>query len=236
MKNWFGYVLATLVCAFIFSSTNVNAQQDQQYIRELYKKMDTNLKTLTTLKTGIELEKYNAQLKEPEDRRRGTAMVIPVKNSRNANFRLEWTEGAKETLSVVDGNYQLYQPNAAQIIKGKSDSVGGGGKGAASAFKLISMSAADLRANFSADWLGIEENVGGMYSAYKMKLTPKTAADFKFAEVWVNGEGMVVQFKVYSNNGDWTRVLLFKTERNAKISKNEIANIKVPAGTKVVKG
>jgi outer membrane lipoprotein-sorting protein len=235
MKNLVRYVLTALVCAFVFNATTANAQ-DQLMIRELYKKMDANLKTLSTLKTGVQMEKYNSQLKEVEDRRRGQALIIPVKGSRDANFRLEWTQGAKETLSVVNGKYRLYQPNAGQIIEGKSKDAQKSGKGTSSAFKLISMSAADLKANFNADWLGIEENVGGVHSAYKMKLTPKTAADFNYAEVWVNGDGMVVQFKVYDKNGDWTNVLLFDIARNAKISKNDVANINAPAGTKVVKG
>lgn len=232
MKNLVRYALTALVCAFVFDAATVNAQ-DQLMVRELYKKMDANLKTLSTLKTGVQLEKYNSQLKEVEDRRRGSVMIIPTKNSRNANFRLDWTQGAKETLSVVDGNYQLYQPSVGQVIKGKSKDVGKKDKGVGNAFKLISMSATELKANFNADWLGIEENVGGIHSAYKMKLTPKTPADFNYAEVWVNGDGMVVQFKVYDKTGDWTNVLLFDIQKNAKITKDQIS-FKAPAGTKVV--
>lgn len=234
MKNLVRYVLAALVCTFVFGATTNIKADERQYIREILKKMDNNLKTLTTLKTGVRMEKYNSQLKEVEDRRQGTALVIPVKNSRDANFRLDWTQGAKETISVVDGKYKLYQPNAGQVIEGKNSEVKGGNGGAANTFKLISMSSAEIKSNFSMVW-GDTEVVANVHSAYKITLTPKTAMSFQKADVWVNEEGMVVQFKIYEKNGDWTNVLLFDIARNAKISKSDVA-FKVPAGTKVVKG
>lgn len=234
MKNLVRYVLAALVCTFIFGATTNVKADERLYIREIYKKMDNNLKTLTSLKTGVRMEKYNSQLKEVEDRREGTAWVIPIKNSRDANFRLDWEKGSTEKISVLDGKYKLYQPNAGQVIEGKNSAVKGGNGGAANTFKLISMSAADLRANFNAEWHD-PEVVASVYSAYKMTLTPKTPQSFQKAEVWVNEEGMVVQFKIYEKNGDWTNVLLISPQRNAKISKSELA-LKIPAGTKVVKG
>lgn len=231
MKNLFRFAMAAVLCAFLFNFANA---QDAQYIKLLYGKMDKNLKTLTSLKTGIRKETYNSQLKEVEDRREGTALIIPVKNTRTANFRLDWTKGVQESLSVVDGKYKLYQPKAGQVIEGKNKEVQKGSGGAESAFKLINMSAKDLKTNFDAQWNGTEI-VANVHSAYKLTLTPKTPQTYNKAEIWINEEGMVVQFKVYEKNGDWTNILLFDIVRNAKISKSEIA-LKVPAGTKVVKG
>lgn len=234
MQNLFRYFLAALVCAFVFGlGTNANAQGPEK-IRMLYQKMDGNLNTLKTLRTGIRMEKYNVQLKDYDDRRQGLALVIPMKGSRNANFLLKWEKGANEILSVVDGKYKLYQPALNQVIVGKNKDVQKGGGGAENAFKLINMSAKDLKANFDAKWNGAEL-VADIHSAWKITLIPKTAMQFDRAEVWINEEGMVVQFKVYDKNGDWTNVLLFDTQKNAKISKDDLIP-KIPAGTKSVKG
>jgi outer membrane lipoprotein-sorting protein len=59
--------------------------------------------------------------------------------------------------------------------------------------------------------------------------------NFDHAEVWINEEGMVVQFKVYEKNGDWTNVLLFDIQKNANV-KGLIGGFNPPKGTKVVKG
>ena len=158
--------------------------------------------------------------------------MVPLKNTRNANFRLDWTKGAQETLSVVNGKYRLYQPRLQQVIEGKSKDVQKSGGGAQSAFSLINSSAKDLKTNFDAKFLG-QEVVANIHSAYKLLLTPKTQVNFDHAEVWVNEEGMVVQFKVYEKNGDWTNVLLFDVQKNANV-KDQIAVI-TPKGTKVIK-
>lgn len=234
MKNSYRYLLAAIMLAFVFSvSTEVKAQ-DQGYVREIYKRMDQNLQTLTSLKTGIRMEKYNSQLKDYDDRREGTALVVPIKNTRNANFRLDWTKGAVESLSVVNGKYRLYQPRLQQVIEGNSKDVQKSGDGAQNAFSLINSSAKDLKANFNAEWRG-QEIVANVHSTYKLLLTPKTPAKFDHAEIWVNEEGMVVQFRVYEKNNDWTNVLLFDIERNAPITLKQIA-INPPKGTKSIKG
>jgi outer membrane lipoprotein-sorting protein len=233
MKNLLRFVLTVFALIFVFGLTETARAQDQAVINQLYKKMQANLNSLNTLKTGVRLEKYNAQLKDFEERREGEALVIPIKKTRDANFRLEWTKGAQEILSVIDGKYKLYQPKLNQYIEGKSKDVRKSG-GAENAFKLITMSSADLKANFNADWQGAEI-VANIHSAYKVTLRPKTAASYDHADVWVNEDGMVVQFRVYEKNGDYTNVLLFDIQKNAKISKEQLA-VKIPPGTKRAQG
>ncbi len=230
MKNLFQFLVVALFALILVGTTKVNAQNE---VRILYQKMDANFKSLTSLKTGIRLEKWNAQLKDYDDRREGTALVVPIKNTRNANFRLDWTKGAQETLSVVNGKYRLYQPRLQQVIEGSSKDYKGGGNGSGNIFSLINSSAKDLKENFDAKWLG-QEVVANVHSTYKLLLTPKKPVNYDHAEVWVNEEGMVVQIRVYEKNNDWTNILLFDIQRNADV-KNQIA-LTPPKGTKVLKG
>ncbi|MEP6925740.1 MAG: outer membrane lipoprotein-sorting protein [Pyrinomonadaceae bacterium] len=232
MKNSFQYVLASIALAFVFGAVTQANAQGPEAIRLLYQKMDKNLQTLTSLKTGIRMEKYNVQLKDYDDRREGVGMFIPIKKSKSVNFRLDWTKGAQESLSVVNGEYKLYQPRLGQVIVGKNKEVQKNDN-AGSIFKLINMSAKDLKTNFNANWLG-QEVVANVHSAYKIQLTPKTQMNFDHAEVWVNEDGMVVQIKVYEKNNDWTNVLLFDIQKNAPITLKEIA-LNPPKGTKIVK-
>ena len=236
MKNLFRYVLAALVITFAFGITasSARAQGGPETVRLLYQKMDANFKSLTSLKTGIRLEKWNSQLKDYDDRREGTALVVPIKNTRNANFRLDWAKPAEETLSVVNGKYRLYQPRLQQVIEGSSKDYKGGGGSSGNIFSLINSSAKDLKENFDAKPLGTEV-VANVHSTYKLLLTPKKPMNFDHAEVWVNEEGMVVQIRVYEKNSDWTNVLLFDIQKNASISGKDIAG-NIPKNIKIIKG
>lgn len=236
MENLFRYVLALAMLALTFGAAHLSgrAQDPVVVTRLLYQKMDANFKSLTSLKTGIRMEKWNTQLKDYDDRREGTAFVVPIKNTRNANFRLDWKKPAEETLSVINGKYRLYQPRLQQVIEGNSKDFKGGGGASGNAFSLINSSAKDLREKFDAKYVG-QEIVANVHSTYKLLLTPKTPVNYDHAEVWVNEDGMVVQFKIYEKNGDWTNVLLFDIQKNANV-KDQIAINNLPKGTKIVKG
>ena len=232
MKNYFRLLLALIAVAFVFGLSVPTRAQDPQFVRALYQKMENNAKTLTTLKTGIRMEKYNSQLRDVEDKREGVGMFVPQKN-RTANFKIDWTKGTTETLSVVNGKYRLYQPNLNQVVEGQNKDVQKGNP--ENVFSIINMSAKDLKQNFDAQWLG-QEVVANAFSTYKMKLTPKTAQKFDYSEIWVNENGMVVQLKIYEKNGDWTNILLFDSQKNQKISKDALGLGKLPKDVKVIKG
>jgi outer membrane lipoprotein-sorting protein len=234
MKNLFRYVLVTAVAVFVFGAGSQINAQDQSYVRELYKKMEANQKSLTSLRTSIRMERYNAQLRVIEDKREGKALYLPAKDRKNVNIRLDWTNPVQETLSVLNGEYQLYRPRLGQVMKGKTKDVQNQA-GAGNVFSLINMSSKDLKSNFDAQWLGAELIAGGAISAYKLKLTPKTDSRHSNYEVWVNEAGMVVQAKLYEKNGDTTTFLLFGTERNAKISMKQLA-LNLPKTVQVIEG
>ena len=54
-----------------------------------------------------------------------------------------------------------------------------------------------------------------------IKLVPKGNARYKYAEVWVDSNGMPVQTKIVEKNDDATTVRLMNMERNASISLDE---------------
>jgi outer membrane lipoprotein-sorting protein len=232
MQNLFRYVLAGIVAVVVFGSASQINAQDPQYVRALYGKMGENQKTLRSLKTTVRMERFNTQLGIPDDAREGTALYVPA-GAKNANVRIDWTKGAQETLSVVDGKYMLYQPRLGQVIEGKTKEVQK--RDAGSALSFINMTPAQLKQNFDAKWLG-QEVVANVHSAYKMKLTPKTPQSFKEADIWVNESGMPVQIKLYEKNGDVTTVLLLDIQKNASINKNQLKLSNLPKEVKRVKG
>ncbi|HLM02647.1 MAG TPA: hypothetical protein VK400_16455, partial [Pyrinomonadaceae bacterium] len=101
--------------------------------------------------------------------------------------------------------------------------------------RVMSMSKEELKANYNVVYLG-QENVGGNIPTWRLKLTPKKAANFKFAELWVDGNGMPVQGKVTALvNDDTDTILLQNLIKNDTIN-GSIFEVNLPKGTDVIKG
>ncbi len=232
MKRLIQYFVLSAIAVFAFGTVQTNAQ-DQVVIRELYNRMSENQKTLKSLKSKVQMEKYNSQLKEVETRQQGTVLYIPAKG-KNANVRIDWVAPQQETLSVVNGKYLLYRPRLGQVIEGKTSEVQK--KDAGSGLQFLNMSSQELKQNFDAKWLGSELIANGSISAYKLKLTPKKPMQYAYAEVWVTAEGMPTQVKMYEKNGDWTNVLLFESQKNASINLAQLKLNNLPKDVKVIKG
>lgn len=231
MQKMFRFGLVLIFSAFIFSA-NVFAQGDNGKIRELYNRMSQNQKTTKSMISGVRMENYNSQLKETETKD-GEVKYLPA-GKQSANIRLDWRAPQQEILSVVDGNYILYRPRLNTVYRGKtkeaqkSQNVG-------NSLSFIGMSGAELKQNFDAKWISDGEQLADGTNAYKMKLTPKTAANYNYAEIWVTEDGMPVQVKIYEKNGDTTNVLLYNMRKNAKVGKNDL-KVSVPKNAQEIKG
>jgi outer membrane lipoprotein-sorting protein len=177
------------------------------------------------------MAKYNAQLQET-DTTEGTTMYLPVKG-RDALVRIDWTRPLQETLSVVNGTYVIYRPRLQQYIKGSTKEAKGKGT-ASGALAFMSMSKEQLKANYNVQYLG-QENVSTGAPTWHLKLTPKTASKYQYAEIWVDGNGMPVQAKVVENNNDSTTVLLSNLQKNVRIDVQKF-KVNIPKGTTEVKG
>ncbi len=233
MKNLFRYILTAIIAVFVFGAASQISAQDAQYVRALYQKMDANQKSLKSLRSRVRMEHYNSQLREIETTQDGEVLYLPAK-ARSANIRINWQAPQQEILSVVNGEYKLYRPRLQQVLEGKTKDVQKQ-QGVGSSLDFINMSAQQLKQNFDAKYLGGELIASGSMSAHKLKLTPKTAMRYNFAEVWIDDSGMPVQVKIHEKNGDTTTVLLYDTKKNAKVSLDEV-KFKVPSGAKVIKG
>ena len=229
MKSFLRTSLMAIAVAFIFgalSATDAKAQ-----LQEILNRMDAHNKSLQTLRSNVTMVKYNDQLKE-SDTTEGTTMYIPSKN-REPYVRIDWTKPVQEILTTSNGKYILYRPRLQQAIIGNIKDAKGSPK-AGGALAFINMSKAQLKANYSMQYIGAEKLSNGTETVH-LQLTPKTATSYKTADVWVDKDGMPVQMKAIENNNDSTTVLLSNIQKNVSLNAKDF-NPELPKGTKKVKG
>ncbi len=231
MKSFLRVSFTAIALTLFFNAFAVTETRAQGILNDILKRMETHRKSLTSLRSNVTMVKYNAQLKE-SDTTEGTAIYIPAKG-RDALVRIDWIKPVQETLSVVNGKYVLYRPRLKQAITGNAKDAKGNGK-ANGALSFMNMSKEQLNANYSVKYLG-QENVSGGIQTWHLELTPKTATNFKSAELWVDGNGMPIQAKVIEGNNDTSTVLLTKLEKNTNINASVI-KVKLPKDTKIVNG
>jgi outer membrane lipoprotein-sorting protein len=198
-------------------------------LNSVLNRLERNRRELRSLRASISLEKYNSQIGDT-DKYQGVVLYLPAKG-RNANVRVDWQSPQRESLAVINGQYTLYQPRKNQAYVGNARSsknkVGG-------VFELLNLSSAELRARFDVESLG-EERLWGGVGADHLKIVPKSASSYKYAETWIDSSGMIVQTKVVERNDDTTTVRLTNIERNVPIQSNEF-NIQLDSNVKRVRG
>jgi outer membrane lipoprotein-sorting protein len=191
--------------------------------------MERNRRDMRSLRAAISMEKWNNQLREGE-KSEGWLAYMPAQG-RNAYVRVEWQKPRKEILTVADGQYQLYNLRQNVVYEGRA--TGGTKTKASSVLGYMNMSAAQIRSNFNAEYLGEESLYGGVNTSH-LKITPKGGASYKYAEIWVDGSGMLIQAKVVERNDDSTTVRLMNLQKNDVISPDHFRQ-QVPDGVKRVK-
>ena len=206
-----GLFLGTLsVCSSTMASGQIPGLASS-----ILKRMDHAKRSLKTMRANISMVKYNAQLRD-EDRYQGIVLYIPgAAGSSSAFVRLEWTQPQHEILTVGNGLYSLYRPRLGTVLEGKTGSIKSQKDG--DVLALMNMSAAQLRTRFG-DFEDMREETlwGGVWTQH-FKVTPKTAASYKYIELWVDKEGLPVQTKMVEKNDDSTTVRLLNVEKNQNI-------------------
>lgn len=187
-----------------FAPVNETNAQNAGVISAILNKMETNYRDLKSLRADISMEQYDPVIKK-SDWKKGWVLYLPEKG-RSASFRVEWTEGAKETLSVADGQFNLCNHRRKECFQGNAKKQSSP-KGS-SVISFLTMSGAQIKASY--DFKDVYEDKGATH----FTLVPKTKTDYQYAEVWVDGYGMPVQSKVVGYNGDATTVRLSNVERN----------------------
>lgn len=223
-------LVAALLGAMLFvPSPTASAQAG--LVSSILSRLEKNRQSLRTLSADISMDKYNSQLRDSE-KYYGTVRYIPV-GGRSAYVRLEWSKPQHEILAVANGAYVLYRPRlnmayvgSTGLIKSQKDS---------DVLALLNMSAAQLRSRFGELQDMHDETLWGGVSATHFKAVPKTAASYKYIEVWIDGSGMPVQTKMVEKNDDSTTVRLTNVAKNQTIDKS-VFELKLDSGVKKVKG
>jgi outer membrane lipoprotein-sorting protein len=229
MKNYLRLSLTALALVLFFNAFAVTEAKAQGILNEILKRMEAHRQSLSSLQANITMDKYNPQV-DIHDVTEGTTMYLPAKG-RDALVRIDWTKPTQETLSVVNKQYVLLRTRLNQAIVGKVDSKNTNTK-AGGALAFMSMSKEQLKANYDVSYLG-KETVGGNVETWHLKLVPKTATGQKYAEIWVDGNGMPLQAKVVENNDDSTTVLLTNLQKNINLDASKFkVNLK---GVTIVK-
>jgi len=232
MKSFIKLSLTAIAALLFFNAISVSETKAQNLLPEIYKRMETNRQTLQTLRSNIKMVKYNAQLGE-NDLTQGTVIYAPGEKEREVYIRIDWVKPVQEQLSVVKGTYTIYRPRLGQVIKGKVDKAQNNAK-ANGAFAFLNMSKEQLKANYTIKYLG-EEKVSSGEATFHLQLTPKTAKNYKYAELWVDKDGMPVQTKVVESNNDATTILLFDLKKNTTVEAS-VFTIIYPKNIKPIDG
>ncbi len=225
-----GLVLALLVVTpAVAPTSNANAQS-AGLVSSILNRMERNRRDLKSLRAGITMQKYNAQIKD-YDMYEGAVQYVPG-SGRNVAVRVDWQRPARESLAVKDGEYTLLKLRQKLAYKGSTNSRNAKVSGVLG-FGL-NVSGAQLRNNFNVEFLG-EGTLYGNLHVTQLKLTPKGGAGYQFAEIWVDDGGMPVQTRVVEKNNDFTTVRLTDVQKNASIDKDAFV-IQFGSDVKIVKG
>ena len=232
MKRKFSLGLVMgLLAVLTICSVHKTSAQTAGLVSSTLSRMDRAKHSLKTLRADITMEKYNAQLRE-KDTYQGIVLYIPGLAG-NAFVRLEWTKPQHETLVVANGNYTLYRPRLSMAYIGKTGSIKS--QKDSDVLELMSMSAAQLRTKFGEFQDPREETLWGGVHTTHFTAVPKTAASYKYIEVWIDDSGLPVQTKMVEKNDDSTTVRLSNVERNQTIPMDQF-NLKLDSSVKRVKG
>jgi len=226
-----GLMIALIVSAFAVVSPTANGQ-GAGLVSSVLSRMEKNRQSLKSLRAGINVVKYNSQL-GVEDKYRGIVIYMPT-GGRQAAVRIDWTSPRKESLAVNNNRYTIYRPALRTVYTGNSGNIGNGDNNANSLLSMMGMSKAQLEARFQPVKDVREETLWGNVSTIHLTLVPKGKASYKYAEVWIDGNGMPVQTKIIEKNDDSTTMRLTDLEKNARISSGDF-DIKYDSSVKVVK-
>ncbi len=222
-----GLALA-LVTGLAFLPAPTARAQGAGMISSILNRMERNRRDLRSLRASVSMEKWNNQIGDG-DKYEGVMAYMPAAG-RNAYVRVEWQKPRREILTVANGQYQLYNQRQNVVYEGRA--TGGKNTKVNSVLGYLNMSAAQIRSNFNADYLG-DETLWGDVRTSHLKITPKGSAGYKYAEIWVDGSGMLIQAKVVERNDDSTTVRLTNMQRNAGISMDEFF-LKLDSKVKIV--
>jgi len=222
-----GLALALLVGTAVLPPA-ANAQ-GAGLVSSILNKMERNRRDMKSLRAGVIMQKYNAQIKVYDDFQ-GEVQYVPGAGQ-NVSVRVDWQRPQREHLAVSGGKYTLFKPRMNMAYQGNTNSKNAKASGVLG-FGL-GMSKAQLSSAYNVELVG-EGSLDGPH-VWLLKFTPKSNASFKYAEVWVDDSGMPLQTRVTERNNDSTLVRLVNPQRNVRIP-SDAFDLQLGSGVKIVKG
>src|SRR6476620_7104188 len=123
MNKFLKQFFPVVAVAVLFGSISVTASNAQGVLNDILKRMDTQNKTLTSLRAEVTMAKGDANLGDDAQITQGTALYVPRKG-KDALVRIDWRK-PDESLAVVDKTYVIYRPRLAQAYTGSTDKAQG---------------------------------------------------------------------------------------------------------------
>lgn len=230
MKSYLRFALPAIALMFIFGGVSTLESKAQPgKLGEILRRMDAHNKALTTLRADITMAEQNIQLGDPPDIKAGTILYARPPG-KDALFRIDWKKPA-ESLSVMNGKYTIYKPRDETVLTGSAKNATKDTSGD-SVLAFLTMSNAELKANYSAAYVG-EATLSDGTRVVQLQLSPKGKSTYKSAVLWIDVDGMLRQAKVIKINNE-TTLLLTKTEKNLSLKSSDF-KINYPKGTKEIK-
>jgi outer membrane lipoprotein-sorting protein len=224
--------LLGLVMALLVGSATLPPRANAQgagLVSSILNKMERNRRDMRSLRAGVLMQKYNAQIKVYDDFQ-GEVQYVPGAGQ-NVSVRVDWQKPQREHLAVSGGKYTLFKPRMNMAYQGSTSSKNSKVSGVLG-FGL-GMTKAQFNSEYNIDVLG-EGTLDGPH-VWLLKFTPKKSAGFKYAEVWVDDSGMPLQTRVTERNNDSTLVRLVNPQKNGRIDPKAF-DIPLGSGVKIVKG
>ena len=222
-----GLAFAFLVGATFVPPSVAAAPQGAGLVSSVISNMERNRRDLKSLRANVIIQKLDARF--GEEMSEGSVQYVPGAG-RDANVRLDFSRPRQEVLAVKNGQYVYFKPKMNTAYKGRSNNAPKGGSLLSFVFNS---SGAQLGNDFNVERAGEGILYDGGPHVVMLKLTPKRGAEFKFAEIWVDGSGMPVQTRITERNGDSTLVRLTNIQKNARIPSGAF-KISLPSGVKVI--
>ncbi len=225
-------VISLMFVAALSAVPRPAAAQGPGLVSSILNRMDRNRRDLKSLRSGLTMQKYNAQIRT-EEMYRGELQYVAGTGT-NMNVRVDWTRPAREHLAVKNGQYTLFRPRLNMAYQGSTKAQQKNTKVSNVLGFGLNITGAQAKTKFDVEYVG-EGILYGDVFVTQLKLTPKGAAGYQFAEVWVDRSGMPVQTRVVERNGDFTTVRLTGVQKNAPVSAGAF-ELSLPAGVKIVRG
>jgi outer membrane lipoprotein-sorting protein len=232
MNKPFKSVLSAIAAVILFSGFAAIDSKAQGIPNEILTLMENNRKAMTSLKADIKMENHDPNI--GDDSKSGKVLYAAARDKKGRDtdtlMRLEWLTPKNEIISVANKKFIIWDVKGGIAYTGSANSSKvKDGQGGGLVKLLTSSSKEELKSKFTFEYLG-KENVAGA-SVWHLKLTPKTKQSYKFADIWIDGNGMPLQAMATAVTNDTQTITLSNLDKNVSVDKQDFI-VKVPSNIK----